>query len=351
MNLDTKRERERESYSKPRTKIVLALMLALSLCMCSFAASILYLYSVNPTIEKYIDNQQISKLYDFYDQKVGLNTTAVYFIGSSIIAGGVAPPLIHKNLTSQGYGNITTYNLGFNGDTPLQRSVQIQKIIDSKPSLIIFGLTYRSFADKRFVEEFIVLPHDRLQVRNDSLYLYSKDEIDLFDTVPDIFYTKKYLWSALNANLDQNNSINGYLNEYDVEEYLRSHSMGKDNTTPNIQEVIRQANDPNDLWRPVITNEHNRYKEAILYNVKTLQNAGIPCVIINMPLHPITSAKITDNTRNNYFTLLNDTGASIYDLEHIFENDDFTDSHHISWKGAVKIEPYFTQIILQELNK
>ena len=347
MNIYTKRE----SKPKTRLKIVLALILALSLCLCSFAVSILYLYSVNPAIEKYIDNQPISRLYDFYDHKVGLNNTAVFFIGSSIIAGGVAPPLIHKNLTSQGYNNITAYNLGFNGDTPLQRSVQIQKIIDSKPSLVIFGLTYRSFADKRFVEEFIVLPHDRLKVRNDSLYLYSEDEIELFDTVPDIYYTKKYLSSALNANIDQNRSKNGYLNDYDADEYLRSHSTGEHNSTPNIQEVIRQANDPNDLWRPIITDQHNRYKEAILYNVKTLHDAGIPCVIVNMPLHPITSAKITDSTRKNYFALLNETGASIYDLEYIFENEDFTDSHHISWKGNLKIEPYFTDIILRELNK
>ncbi len=344
MSINTKIE------PKSKAKIVLALILALSLCGCSFAVSILYLYSINPTIERYIDNQPIIKLYDFYDQKVGLNTTAVYFIGSSIIIDGVAPPLIHKNLTSQGYNNVTAYNLGISGDTPLQRSVQIQKIIDSKPSLVIFGLTYRSFVDKRFVEEYIVLPHDRLQIRNDSLCLYSKDETELFDTVPDIFYTKKYLLSALNANIDNNNSINRFFNEYDIEEYLRSRNNAI-NVTPNLPEVIRQANDPNDLWRPVITKEHNRYKEAILYNVKTLQDAGIPCVIVNMPLHPITSAKITDNTRNNYFALLNKTGAPIYDLEHIFENEDFRDSHHPSWKGAIKIEPYFTQIILQELNK
>ena len=118
----------------------------------------------------------------------------------------------------------------------------------------------------------------------------------------------------------------------------------------SIDELRKQADDPADKWRPVVPAEMTRHKQALIYNVRSLQDAGIPVVLINMPLHPLFSEKITDESRKNFFTLLNETGAKWYDMEYAYDAEYFRDSHHASLEGGTFFSRDMADLIITEVE-
>ena len=333
----------REDNEIKRWVVVTAIAIGLCIAISSILP-IFYLADIDGYLQ---DTKQIINLYDFYDQKVGENETAVFFLGSSIVGWSMYPPEINR-IVKRHYPNITTYNLAESGDLPIERALEIQKIIDAKPSLVIYGITYRSVTDNidyaRFFER-TKLVYPRLEIRNDSLSLYNAEEIMYFTPLTDDFEKMKYLRSAILYKFDGSSGSVNYSFDYLGGEQKRKIAVKND------QNIVTQANDPNFIFRPVVTNESTRYKDALIYNVKTLKDARIPVIIINMPLHPLLSEKITDESRANYYDLLNETGAVWYDFEHILDEDDFRDTHHAIHSGALKFAPRMADLIIEQVEK
>ena len=291
------------------------------------------------------DNKGIINLYDFYDQKVGEYENAVFFIGSSIVRDSIYSYEIN-NLVKKKYPNITAYNLGLSGSLPIDRTLEIQKIIDSKPSLVIFGITYRSVNDAidyaRFFE-ITKLVHSRLDIRDDSFWLFTESETKYFAPISDL-EKKKYLVSAIEYKCSPvHQSINYSSDPVSGQKYLWHVSIPKN----TLAEWVNK----NGNFRPVITNESTRYKDALIYNVKTLQDAGIPVIILNMPLHPLLSERITDESRANFYDLLNETGAEWYDFERDYDGDCFRDGVHANFDGALKFAPRMADLIIEQVEK
>ena len=293
------------------------------------------------------DNKQIINLYDFYDQKVGENETAVFFLGSSMIGYSIYPPEINR-IVKANYPNITVYDLAVDGDLPIERALEIQKIINAKPSLVIYGISYQSVADQLSTVQFFdrtKLVHSRLNVREDCLWLYNDDEMIYFTPISD-FEKKKYLKSAFKYKL---NGKYGLIN-YSFDPYVGTENKRK--IPPIKSDVITWLNNVvNSEWFPVITPESTRNKEALIYNVKTLHDAGIPVVILNMPLRPMLSEKITDESRANFYDLLNRTGVEWYDLERDYDDEWFIDPIHASFDGALKFAPRMADLIIEQVEK
>ena len=332
----------REDNEIKRWVVVTAIAIVLSITIGSLFG-IFYLSDVDKYLQ---DNNQIINLYDFYDQKVGENETAVFFLGSSIVGNSIYPPEIN-DIVKRSYPNITVYNLVVNGDIPIERALEIQKIIDAKPSLIIYGITYRSVSDHinnaRFFEKSKLI-YPRLDIREDCLWLYNDNEKTFFAPIND-FEKKTYLRSAIEYRFSGNHNLINYSFDPRGGEQIRKLAF-KDET-----QIIKEVNDPNSVWRPVVTNESTRYKDALIYNVNTLQDAGIPVIILNMPLHPMLSEKITDESRANFYDLLNETGAMWYDLERDYGDEFFVDDHHASFDGALKFAPRMADLIIEQVEK
>lgn len=334
---------KRKEPEAKKWKVVAGIVLGLVLAGGMFLGVMLV---ANQSINYYLeDTKDVLHIYDFYDAKVGENQTAVYFIGSSIVGDAIYTPAINSYLKESGY-NITSYNLAMDGDIPLRRTVQIQNIIDSSPSLVIYGVTYRTVTSESWQPERVILVHDNLNIREDSLYLFSDEEIEDFHKVPDLYYKKTYLRNAL--TYIHTPKIGSW--DYFTDPFGLEHREHRD-SLKDYGQILNESKNPNDPWRPIVTNESTRYKDALVYNVQTLQNAGIPVVIVNMPLHPLFSEQITDESKQNFTNLLNSTGASgIYDYECYYSDDFFRDSHHAFLRGALEFAPVMADLIIQELN-
>ena len=297
------------------------------------------------------DNKEIINLYDFYDQKVGENETAVYIIGSSVVAESIIPPEINTILTQKGYENIKFYTCFLSGDTPISRSVQLKNIIDSKPSLVIYGLMPRDIGANDWRDEYFGLVLEKLSLMNDSDYLYSKEQARSFNKHEGIWYNKKFITSALKYRLSPENKPHSSLNyTYDPlgEEYRKYISSKVDQNA-----TIADVNNPNSRWRTEseVSDEWTQNKEALRYIVKKFKGNDVPVIIVNMPINPLLSEQISDNSYSNYFALINGTDADHYDLDGFGSPDDFMDAVHMTYDGAIKFAPRMADLIIEQVEK
>lgn len=183
----------------PRSTVVVCVLAGVLIAVGLFVAGMWAIEPVvDPIVQNYVQNvKEAPVAYNFYDSKIGLKEQAIYFVGSSIVADAIYPDEISEILEQNDYTNLSLYILHMGGDTPLRRVPEIQKMIDSSPSLVIYGVTYRSVTDPEWVDERVTLVHDQLDIRPDSLHLFTKKELQDMEYDPDPFYMRKFWQSSL----------------------------------------------------------------------------------------------------------------------------------------------------------
>ena len=186
MKIDKLIEKTTEKDGVKKWKVVVGIIVGLVLS-CSVLFGLILLADVDGYL---YHEKEVLHLYEFYDDKVGKDDCAVFFLGSSMIGDSIYTKGINENLDAAGY-DITTYCLVMQGDTPLRRTVQIQNIIESSPSLVIIGVTYGDVINPSWPSERVILVHDKLNIRSDSLYLFSEDELNDFSVKPNFLYKKQ----------------------------------------------------------------------------------------------------------------------------------------------------------------
>ena len=120
----------------------------------------------------------------------------------------------------------------------------------------------------------------------------------------------------------------------------------------NENNTISNVNNPNSRYR--IESEINGYwtqnKEALMYIISTLTENDIPVIILNMPINPLLSEKISEESYANYYALFDKTGVDYYDLDGILSSDFFFDEVHMTFDGALEFAPIMADIIIRELS-
>lgn len=331
--------------------IITGFLIAVGLFLVGYIAT-------EPIANADLNNKEIVKLGTFYDEKVGINETAVYFVGNSQMATALDCPLMDGHLSDRGY-DIETYMLYVGGDSPRYRAVQINKIIASKPSLVIYGISYHDvtyIGDIEAAQEYFKFFRNALSLDEDLKRLYTDDELKLIEANPlDNFLLKRgyltegisaYLMSIISGNKDTAiDKANKYVKVPIDPDWARS----KDTET-DIEKIKCSAENPDYSWRPVVTNESSLPKQALMYNINKLQDARIPVIIVNLPIHPLISKKITDKSRQNFSDFLNQTGATWIDMETLYDEEHFRDEVHSTWNGSQDFSKVMVNIIIKEVE-
>ena len=349
-DLLNKTVKEETDATKGDHSLTISISIICSVMICiGFFLGLYYSADVDTYLK---DTKEIIHLYDFYDRKVGENETAVYIIGSSVVAESIIPPEINRLLAQKGYDNVKLYTCYLSGDTPMSRSVQLKNIIDSKPSLIIYGLMPRDIASKDWKDEYFVIVHDRLSLFDNSDYLYSKEQLNTLSKNDDIWYNKKFLLNALKyRSSSADNSHYERLNySYDP---LGEATRKSISTRADINTTIANVNNPNSFWRSEseVGDEWTQNKEALMYIVKTLTENNVPVIIANMPINPLLSEQISNSSYSNYFDLINGTNVDHYDLDGNYSPEDFFDEVHMTYDGALKFAPRIADLIIEQVEK
>jgi hypothetical protein len=266
-------------------------------------------------------------IFDFYERVNGSSNN--YFIGSSQIMADVEASTIENS-----------YNLGLDSDTPLRRLIDLPNIIQSKPRSVIIGMTYYELNDTTF--DTFNLDDSLLSVTHKSkLNLkdwFSQEELNQIRPNP-IEYNRKFIVPALLLLIDpihyNQSSATNFICPYNI------------SSVTNNETLINRLN--NERWwlsKWAVSEKDCRQKRALNYTIHELGKAGIKVAILNMPLHPLMSAKISNETRHDYFNFLNSTGVEYYDFEKAFQSMYFADLTHLNSAGRKHFTEMLCPIVL-----
>lgn len=359
----TKREEPDAKKWKVIVGIVVGLVLACGLfCGC-------YYIILAPIVDSYIADKPISHLYDFYDLNVGENETAIYFLGNSQIGADVYIPLVQKELDERGYSDLRVYNIYRDSDNPVRRLSHIEDIVESKPSLVIYGVSSWIFTrDGGWVDEDVILVKDRLNLNSSADYLYSQDEQDdLYSETSTPMYMKKFLSSAITTQLPK--ILSGSLQTLDPityttnvtwepweddekrTRYSNTFGVNGEDLLEYVELTETHANTSrNKISLYPFVGEETRKLLAFEYMLKRFDDEGIPVVLVIMPEHSILNENTPIESETNLRNYVNNTGLPWYDLEKKYGDEIMADLTHVHWDGAVTLAPVWADIVIQEMS-
>ena len=291
-------------------------------------------------VKNHYNTLDIAILYDFYDEKVGLDETSVYVIGNSIIGTATYAPLIDEIMVENGY-DISTYNCYIDGTTSLMTGLQIDSLIESNPSLVIYGVSYNTFphnpSNQSLTEEKILFSKDKFALSDDFKQYYTDEELDLLEN--HVFDLKGYLGRVIFPT-------NTRTGNYDTKEPIGVERRLAKDKSKNYEEIVAKSKN----FNPTITSELTREKGVFVHSVEKMLDAGIKVVVINMPIHPLLSENVSDDSRQNLLSLLHSTNATVIDMETLYGDEHFFDTHHSTYPGALEFSKELAGIIIQEMS-
>lgn len=92
----------------------------------------------------YFSNVEIKKWKDlFYSQNFDPNQKKIYLIGNSQVHR-INATIVEDHI-SQTENDYKIFNLGIPGDNPTRRDNDLQKMIDTNPDMVVYGLSFRDF--------------------------------------------------------------------------------------------------------------------------------------------------------------------------------------------------------------
>ena len=121
-------------FSNSNSKITLSV---LSVLLFSFLLVIFFMNTYGSSME---DN----KIW-FYHQDFDASEKKLFLVGSSHIAQ--INEVFIQNFIFDSKSNYKIYNLGYGEDKPVKRLAYINDIISAKPEIVVYGISFRDFAN------------------------------------------------------------------------------------------------------------------------------------------------------------------------------------------------------------
>ena len=220
--------------------------------------------------------------------------------------------------------------------------LQIDSLIASHPSLVIYGVSYITFpnnpSDQSLTEEKILFSKDKFTLSEDFMEYYTCEELELLES--NLFDMRGYLGRIIFP-------INTRTGNYDTKEPIGIERRLNSAKSKDYSEIVINS----EKFNPVISSKLTREKGVFLHSVEKMLDAGIKVVVINMPLHPLMSEKVSEDSRQNLLSLLNTTDATVIDMENMYGDNHFFDTHHTTYPdGTLEFSRELADIIIQELS-
>jgi hypothetical protein len=276
--------------------------------------------------------------------QINLNENKILFLGSSQIGHLNMTHIINK--VSDKNPEFTIYNLAENGNTPKLRYNHLNEIIELKPEIVFYGISYRDFNQ----------PIKSINSQNEILDIKKHIEEATPEEIKNInpqFLTRK----AIRNILDESGIFQ-----------KPTYDINPPNTPffalGNIQtQIIEESELKRQLLivLPIpskikINAENNIELEKFEKIIDRLQNEDIQIVVFTTPLSGVYLDEIPESVKKSFKNILNDLskkyGIEIYEYEekyadkHIWNNLD-----HIAYNDkSIIFSDEIVEMILQEVN-
>jgi hypothetical protein len=265
----------------------------------------------------------------------------VFIIGSSHIVS-LNATIISNNISND-LKKYDVYNLGKIGDSPVMRLQTIEKILESKPKIILYGISFRDFQIP-IHEEDVSLPKLVFStlINNISIKLfpYNPQLLSLF---------------SLKTVFQFNQSPDFDLNLSNItDEYTPFYNY---NSSPTIKEFDEIKNQGSSVPQWIKQTEKHRNVAALKNIIEKSKQENIKLVLFTTPLHQTYLDYLTNSQKEQFYKLLSDFDTQydvkIYDLTYSYiDNNIWQDASHISYHNDVTIfNQDISNLLKNEMNE
>lgn len=345
-------------------RIILATIVAV---VCSgFVIFILTNFLIGSYIEK---TRWDAKLFDFY--KNNKESNKIYFVGDSLQERGINVTSIEEHL-KENKKLFNIYNLWWAGDTPKVRLVELSKIIESKPKIVIicpqlmwFDDVYNNKDYYPILEDRYALVCDQINLDSFTKSIYNKTELGLIqmDILHSTAYKRRLLipsivvpfWANLPIFLKSDMRPYGGVFFSMLEQGAAEY---KDNPDANFYLFYLKAKEKDtyetaktiQIIKSNITIKDNIQIKAFLHLIDELKSHGIKVIIITMPYNPDYLPTYGSESISNYFDIINESNCTHFNLLSFCSKSEFVDYGHTNTYGRLNITRKLGEILLQEVN-
>ena len=336
---------------KHEITIYLSLIIAL---VCGFFVYLLVLhFYIDPYLENYSDLERGAKIFEFYEKQQDSNS--IYYLGPSSVKEDINADLIQTQTPFYSH-----FNLGNPASTPVRRFVELEEIIDSKPSIVVFGVSYTSFSGKW------LFPHDQYALispyANEEAisFLYNETQKKLIgmSKLQLSVYKRKFIFPATE------NIFNRL--RYLLLRTKRPYYYGKYNNDFKSEGILLQTEksidedfydslkEKTNFEEYEVTAEGNIEKISFEIMIERFLDNNIKVIILRMPLNPELLKEINEQNKinmNNYLEIISKTyNLEILDYESVYAKEYFYDGHHLNKNGKQKFSEELSQVLSEVLE-
>ncbi|MCK9592800.1 MAG: hypothetical protein M0Q91_12425 [Methanoregula sp.] len=344
---------KRYYVNEPNQKIAPVIKILLTLSFAIILAGICYLLFITLFINPWLENNQRELcVLNFYSHKNTSTVPEVYFLGTSQIKEGLDCYTVEDTLKKSN-SSFNCYNLAVNADSPLRRLIELNALISSKPEIVVIGTDIRTiYSEGEIDASRLMLVSGRVVLDNTSTHFFNSKNRELLNS--DLFTrdisNRIYIIGYLNYMTLNKISPNSF-GDYAYRNNFKNPYQDVKNLT--IEEKIEKMNQ----YDPVNDTLFSHYygdsinKHALQYTIQELQKNNISVIIIDMPMDPLSSKKISNTTRDNYLSYVTTLGVPYYDFQRKYPSSYFHDLSHMNIQGRTVFSEDIAQIIKKEADK
>jgi hypothetical protein len=333
-------------------KIASFIKILLTLSFAIILACICYLVFITVCINPWLDyNQRELCVLNFYPHKNISSSPDIYFLGTSQMKEGLDCYTVEDHIKKLN-ASFDCYNLAVNADSPLRRLTELNSLISSKPEIVVIGTDIRTlYSEGEIDNSRLMLLAGKVFLDNTSSDLFDGKQRELMNSDPfsrDIA-NRIYIVSYLNYMTVNKLTPNSFA-DYAYRNNFKNPFQDVNNwTTEEKIEKINQFDPVNDTLFSQYYNDSVN-KRALRHMVQELQKNNRTVIIVNMPLDPLSSKKISNATLNNYQSYIHSLGVPYYDLLNTYPSSHFADTSHMNVLGRTAFSQDMARIILSEVE-
>ena len=307
--------------------------------------SYLYLKNMDKDSTFHAEQNQIYR--EFVNIKEDKNYKVI-FLGSSMTREDIDCIVIENDNDS-----LSCYNLGSSSDIPYLRLLEISKIIEAKPNLVVIEITPNTFANISNLDylnpiiELRIGLASTLQNEEEQVYwreniLGNHEKYIVDNTIEKTLFWNKYRQDILDEGIK--NSLSSEGKNIDVKNPARNYSVKND--TQLLLLMNSFYDEKGAFFSDDIDQSLNLFSMEIMVNLLILN--GIDVVFQSQPINPLAIDNAPKNFWDNYNFSINklEKAYNITHYNHFYsENYNFADLTHLDYEGRQNYSSNFTKFL------
>ena len=316
----------------------ISIVIVLSVLIISFLIFFIIQKNFYEYYEK-LDLGYVNSIKTFNEFDIDLEEKTVVLIGSSHLKP-LNSTYLEGIVSSETGNHVKIFNLSRNGDTPSSRVEEINEIINSNPSLVLYGVGYRDFRTISFdnIKEFNSIEENNfLNIKKFLPLLYFEIEKIISVNFDYIISPKTNTLLFLKHNI-----------ENDVEENAVI-GIEFPKTKNEIIEILNE--NPPSIYIPTIeANRQNYYLELM---INKLKESEIDVIIFTTPHLDYFKTLLNEETKSNFENILKNIESKvdvIYLDSKYSDLEIWHDGTHISINKSLIYNDDISKIIISNLK-